>query len=291
MKARAAAVLASLALAGAVAGFALAPARGDGLAGRIARLQPHVDIQLPEGADGPAASVLLFSGCGGVQQVQQDYADAAKAEGVAAVIVDSHAARGIGRLAARLTVCTALRLRGQERAGDVLAALEIVRADERLDPDRVALAGWSHGGWTLLDAASYVATSTPPPGFETLPQGALSGVAGMLLIYPYCGGIIRADSHPMPGDLAIRAWLVERDAVADPDDCKGLFEAWDAGGARIRWTLYPGLTHAFDAPDQPWDPRMEYDAQAARDAHARFREWLAVRLAPETGLAADDTAQ
>lgn len=278
---------AGLALAGGLAASALAPDDGRGLESRIARLEPYVDIQLPEGGPAPAASVILLSGCGGVRQVQQDYADAARTEGVAAVIVDSHAARGIGRLAARLLVCTGLRMRGQDRAADVFAALEIARADPRLDPERIAMAGWSHGGWTLLDALSYAHENTPSPGLDALPAEPLDGVLGVLLIYPYCGRIIRADEHGLPADIPIRAWLVERDAVADPDRCRAVFEDRNAAGARIRWALYPGLTHAFDAPDQPWDPRMDYDAEAAAAAHARFRVWLGHRLGSRTGLAGE----
>lgn len=276
--------------AAAIAGLALAPTRGEDIEARIARLEPHVEIAMPGTASVPAASVILFSGCGGVRQVQQDYAEAANDAGIAAIIVDSHAARGYGRLAARLLVCSGLRLRGQDRAGDVFAALEMVRADPRLDHGRIALAGWSHGGWALLDALTYAQDAAAPPGLESLPVQPLDGVRAVLLIYPYCGAIIRADDHDLPGTIPIRAWLVEKDLVADPDDCKALFEAHEAEGTTIDWTLYPGLTHAFDAPDQPWDPRMEYNARAAGEAHDRFRDWLVARLQPETGLAEGEGA-
>lgn len=264
----------------AIAGCAVfAPARGDGLEGRIARLAPHVRVMMPETATEPVPAVLLFSGCGGVRQVQSDYAQAANTKGVAAVIVESHAARGLGRLTSRALVCTALRLRGQHRAGDVFAALEIVRSDSRIDGSRLALTGWSHGGWTLLDALSYVRDGKAPPGFDALPDDPLSGVRGALLIYPYCGPVIRAGGEDLVRDLEIRAWLAEEDVIADPDDCIALFQRAQAAGVEIEWTVHDGLTHAFDAPDQPWDPRMEYDPQAASEAHARFAEWLVERLA------------
>ncbi|GGE47989.1 dienelactone hydrolase [Marinicauda pacifica] len=246
---------------------------------RAGWLEPHIEFYWPEEGEEPVPAVILFSGCGGVRQQQSEYADAANRAGVAALVVDSHAARGIGRLAGRLLVCTGLRMRGQARAGDVFSALQIARNDPRIDGERIALAGWSHGGWTLLDALSYARDAAAPPGLERLPAVPLEGVRGVLLVYPYCGWIIRADREPIVADIPVTAWLVEKDRIANPNACAQVFERQGQHGAAIDWTLYEGLTHAFDAPDQPFDPRMEYDEDATRQAHARFAAWLNESLA------------
>ena len=86
-------------------------------------LAPHVEIRLADGAEGPVPAALMFHGCGGVRQVQADYADALNEAGFAAIIVDSNGARGIGRIGAMTQVCGGFRLWGQERAADVFAAV------------------------------------------------------------------------------------------------------------------------------------------------------------------------
>jgi dienelactone hydrolase len=242
------------------------------------RLADHVEIRLPEDAAGPLPAALLFSGCGGVQPVQSDYAEAALDQGWAAVIVDSHAARGIGRLAARSLVCTGIRLRGQDRAADVFEALEIVRADPRLDGDRTVLTGWSHGGWTVLDAMAEAETEAAVDAKAEAgeaPQGRpFAGVAAALLIYPYCGAIIEADTSPIGDPFPLTLLLVGKDRIASPRDCRRLAERRVAEGSEIDIAFEPELTHAFDAAEQPWDPRMEYDADGAARARALFSQIL-----------------
>lgn len=254
------------ALAGLLAALALT-----GAAPAQDRLAGHVEILIPEGAADnalwPVPVALLFSGCGGVRPLLQDYARTAHAAGWAAVIVDSHGARGIGRTAARLQVCTGLRMRGQDRAADVFEALEIVRADPRLDANRVVLAGWSHGGWTILDAMA-AAQASPEA------EGAFDGVEAAFLVYPYCGAIIEADTAPIGDPFPVTMLLVGKDRIADPDDCRRLAQARAAEGSRIDIVFEPDLTHAFDDSDQPWDPRMDYDAEGAARARALFGEML-----------------
>ncbi|MCC5996937.1 MAG: dienelactone hydrolase family protein [Oceanicaulis sp.] len=228
----------------------------------------HSTLRLPDGAEGPVPAVVLLSGCGGVRDVQDDYARQANAEGWAALIVDSHAARGIGRAGSRLLVCTGARMRGQQRAADIVSALALLRADARIDADHLALAGWSHGGWTVLDAmaAAQAGELGPAP---------LEGVRGAFLVYPYCGAIVRARRDPVGAPFPVETILAGRDLIADPRACERLFYRQRASGAAIRPpVLFGEATHAFDAEDQPWDPRMRYDADEAAEAHALFRRFL-----------------
>ncbi|MFN3834475.1 MAG: dienelactone hydrolase family protein [Glycocaulis sp.] len=256
-------------------------ARADGLDHWREALAPHITVMMPEGVEGPVPAVLMFSGCGGVISVQSEYGAVANAHGMAAVIVDSHAARGIGPVGARLFTCTALRMRGDERARDVLTALAHIRTLDGIDPGRLALTGWSHGGWTLLDTLALVEAGTPPPGLDDMPGDALVGVRAVIAIYPYCGFIIRARRHEIGNGVPVDALLAENDVIADPRSCERLFERQNEAGARIDWTLFEGQTHAFDAPDQPFDPRVRYDAEASARAHEWWIETLSIRLGGE----------
>ena len=55
---------------------------------RLALLAPRLKVVLPPGA-GPFPVVVQMHDCRGVNPLQQDYAEVARALGVAAVIVDS----------------------------------------------------------------------------------------------------------------------------------------------------------------------------------------------------------
>ena len=229
-------------------------------------LAEHVDIRVPDAAAGPVPAVVMLSGCGGVRPFMDEYTKSAHAAGWAAVIVDSHAARGIGRLGARLGVCTGLRMRGQARAADIFAALDLLRADDRIDAQTLALAGWSHGGWTILDAMAAAAQTDGAP--------ALDGVQAALAVYPYCGAIIEADTAPIGDPFPVTMLLVGKDRIADPKDCRRLAERRRAEGSRIDIVFEPELTHAFDDLEQPWDPRMEPDPAGAERARERFKQIL-----------------
>jgi dienelactone hydrolase len=238
-------------------------------------LAPHVSITWPEEAGVSVPAVLMFSGCGGVRQVQDDYAEMIAEAGAAAMVVDSHAARSIPSALARPLVCTAALMRGQGRATDVFAAAELARRDPRIDPDRIVLLGWSHGGWAMMEALAFAAEGAPPPGLDALGEDPLSGVRGAALIYPYCGWPGRARNRHDVWSVPVAALLVEGDVVASPGDCETVFSRQTEAGADITVLTGTGLTHAFDAPDQPWDPRMEYDAAGAE----RARDWFAARMA------------
>ncbi len=143
------------------------------LSAHAAWLAPHLTVIRPDGA-GPFPVVAQMHGCAGCGRIQTLYAEAAREAGVAAVIIDSLAPRGLGRIEAGLTVCTGLRLRGAERATDLLAVLAWLERQPWADTGRLAAAGWSHGGWSLMEAL--VAGS---------PQALALKLA--VLFYPYAG--------------------------------------------------------------------------------------------------------
>jgi dienelactone hydrolase len=132
-------------------------------------LVAHLQVIRPDGP-GPFPVVVQRHGCGGVQPLQRRYAEAARAAGVAAVILDSLAPRGIGRHEACATVCTGLRLRGGERAGDLTAILDWLDDQPWADRTRLAAAGWSHGGWSIMEA---LAARTPHPALLRLKLAVL----------------------------------------------------------------------------------------------------------------------
>lgn len=257
---------------------ALAPKRS--FAELKALLKPHLRIYLPEGT-GPFPAVLLFHGCGGARGIMDEYAEASAKAGVAGIVVDSLAPRGIGYGGAVRTVCTGMKVRGRERAGDVLAAIDLAREIRGVDPNRLAIAGWSHGGWSILDALAMKLPGERPHGLKNVPENPFKGVRLAILTYPFCG---------FPG-LAARRGLNETGvpldvlALTDDDtaklaDCEKMAEAARKSGATVRWETKGGLTHAFDEPDQQPLSRYIYIKEEADWAHQRFADKLQEAFAP-----------
>src|SRR5690606_36094766 len=67
-------------------------------------------------------------------------------QGYVVFVVDNRSASGKGRVSA----CTAWRRLGQTELQDLADALDWLLAQEFVDPTRVALWGWSYGGYQTL---------------------------------------------------------------------------------------------------------------------------------------------
>jgi len=234
------------------------------------RLEAHFTLRLPEGP-GPHPVVIQLHGCGGRQPLHDTYAEAAVQSGVASLIIDSFAPRGILRYVAQMTVCTGLRLRGAERSADLFAALHWLEHQPWVDQDRIAAAGWSHGGWTIMDAlaGSYAATGLVDGGPERLAR-----LKAAFLIYPYAGP---------PSLTARRGWgdhrpkvaavLGTRDAVAGQALPRRALDRLARDGVDVEIVTLEGATHSFDDPDAT-DPRSTYHPEFTARTRAFFTDTL-----------------
>lgn len=239
---------------------------------RIASLAPHMETVRPAGA-GPFPAVLQFHGCGGVKPIQHAYARAANAAGWAAVIVDSYAHRGIGPTRAKATVCTGLRLWGRERAGDLYAAIEWTRRQPWADETRLALAGWSHGGWTVLDAlAMSPAQAARATGLSGLPDDLTPGVRAVFLVYPYCG-VGSAPPRAWPIAPKAAAIVAGRDFIVGAHQPMRALQRLKQKGADIDVHYFGRATHAFDEAGAR-DLRVRYDRALTARAEALYQEVL-----------------
>jgi dienelactone hydrolase len=255
-------------------------ARAETFEARIAALGPHIEIHAPEGP-GPHPVVVLMHGCGGRRAHQSRWAEAARAAGVAALVVDSYAHRGISRLEAYATVCLGLRLWGRERAGDLYAALEFARRQPWADPARLAAAGWSHGGWSVMDALALapgdlMARAT---GLSGLPEAPLAGLKAVFLVYPYAGPSSLTARHGWrmaPQTLAV---LGGRDVVVGVRTPRRVLEKLAYAGAPVEIIWFENATHAFDEPEA-CDVRVRFDAALTAEAEEAFRALLRRTLTP-----------
>src|SRR5258708_3531706 len=112
----------------------------------------------PDGA-GPSPGVVLLHGCGGIRPHFVQWAGALRDMGYVALLVDSFRLRGISGICASSQTMASMTT---DRAADAYGALRHLKDLPFVDGDRVALMGWSHGGWTTLEAmASWRYRSSP----------------------------------------------------------------------------------------------------------------------------------
>jgi dienelactone hydrolase len=222
-------------------------------------LAPGYELLRP-GGDGPFPTIVLLHACGGVGENQRTWAHRFRDAGWVSVIVDSNGPRGL----APESVCGGTKLLGGERAGDVAVALEHVRKLPFVDRDRIALAGWSNGAWAIMDLLAMDPPRELPHNLARMPAGGLSGLAGLVFLYPYCGFGTR--SEPWPLRVPSLFVLAADDEVAKPADCLERVDALRAAGQDVTVLELKGARHSFDEPRHTDGASRNYDPEATRRA-------------------------
>jgi dienelactone hydrolase len=165
-------------------------------------------------------------------------------------------------------------LQGRERAGDLYAAISWARTQSWADPERIVAMGWSHGGWTIMDALALRsgAEMARATGIDDLPAEPLEGLAGTLIVYPYAsvGSYAgRRDWRLAPRSIAV---LCGRDYIVGTP--RGPLERQRARGAPIDIHFFEDATHAFE-DEFAEDPRVRYNPAATQREYALLRNMIA----------------
>jgi dienelactone hydrolase len=222
---------------------------------------------------GPFPVVVHLHGCGGLRSLQRAYADAAADQGVASLIIDSYAPRRIDRPRAMLTVCTGLRLQGRERAGDLIAAVDWLSRQGWADASGIAAAGWSHGGWSVMEALVWGAQTGRFAGLAGLPSDPLPGLRLAFLVYPWCGfgahTAARGWFKPVPTHMLLGG----RDSLIGLAGPRHAMARLKRQSVPVAETLFATATHAFDDRDTG-DPRFRFDPVLFAEARALFADTL-----------------
>lgn len=244
----------------------------DTMAQRYALLEKFIAVYGPED-DKPRPAIVLFHGCGGLRPHVHLYAQAAALTGCRAYVVDSFAARGWDRLFATSLICTGMVMQGYERSGDVLSVLWGLKQSGRVDMDNVILAGFSHGGWSIMDLMTQKLVK---PGEARLqdPDTTLADlVRGLFLVYPYINFPARSNSHAWVRHPKVFAVLAQKDHLTPFSHSQKIFAKVEAAGSEVG-TLALAASHAFDEEDNK-GAVMAYDAaamQASMQAMLTFME-------------------
>jgi len=255
------------------------------IASRTAMLAGNAQYYAPSAAPPGARAplVILMSGCGGLvglagpKTVMKDYAEAANLAGAYVIVVDSFGSRGMDFETAVNTTCSGLRLRGDARAGDILAAEELARKHwSSASFSGVIIAGWSHGGWTVMELLSAGAKADSVGNFQIdRPQPRALTPDAVALFYPYCGFLNTTAFRKWDFKGPLLLLTAGLDSRSPAESCVSVVEKARGGPAGIEAVTYENVTHAFDESDQVPTSTFKYDPEATARAHDLFRRFIA----------------
>lgn len=217
----------------------------------------------PDGA-GPFPAVVGLHGCAGMHDMtRQRLADGLVGRGYVVLLVDSYATRRI------VDACTSTAFAiFLKRRPDAYGALLFLASQAFVDPQRVAVVGFSAGARVALSVAE-------PRSFELfLPPSKLRFRAAAAF-YPPCKDPWTAARPGIPTLIFIGAL----DDWTPAADCSDKVASWGNDGPPIELIVYPGAYHGFYYPHlQPgrtmFDHWLEYNGEAADDATRRLHQFL-----------------
>jgi dienelactone hydrolase len=223
-------------------------------------------LRRPAGA-GPFPAVVLLHSCNGNwKKLDERWGRQIALWDYVTLTVDSFGPRGIDETCGNGTPA--------EMAFDAYRALDFLVRQHAVDPDRVAVLGFSQGGWLALSSVEEgIVEQSSPNKFRAAAA-----------FYPNC--------RTIQGNLTVPALIMigELDDWTSAEGCRQLAEGHDdygvsrrREGAPIKLIVYPGAWHAFDSPalttpKELFGHRLEYNQAAADKSAAALREFLDAML-------------
>jgi dienelactone hydrolase len=199
----------------------------DGIPARIS-----AELRLPPGTT-KAAAVILVHGSDGIGANIDRWARELNGIGVAAFLLDSFTGRGITQ-----TVSDQSQLGHLAMIFDAYRALGLLSEHARIDPSRIALMGFSKGGFVALYASlRRFQRVYGPKGLE---------FAAYIPFYAPCNTIYREDEQV--SDRPIRLFHGAADDYVSVEPCRKYVERLLRARKNVQLTEYIGAQHAFDNP-------------------------------------------
>jgi dienelactone hydrolase len=191
------------------------------------------ELSLPRGRSGPVPAVVLIHGSSGVGRNMPVWVGELTSIGVAAFVVDSFGGRGI-----RETATDQSRLSSGAMIVDAYRALAVLATHPAIDRERIAVMGFSKGG--------FVALYSSLDRFQRLWGPSDLRFAAHLPFYPSCN--IQLYEDEKVSARPIRIFHGEADNWTPIEPCRRYAERLRQAGADVEVIGFPGAHHGFDAP-------------------------------------------
>lgn len=220
----------------------------------------------------PFPAVIMLHGCSGLGSRDRMWAERLRGWGYLTLRVNSFKARGLK------SVCGGGILGSDLRVPDALAALASLRSLPDVDPERIALMGWSHGAMATLMTLG------------AAPEDPATGFRAAIAYYPGCRQV-----HGWRTRTPVLMLLGGADEWTAASPCQYLAARQRQAGLDVTQVTYPGAHHGFDNPLPGTAPRwipealggrgatVQYHPAGAEDSVRRVREFLAIHLAVGAG--------
>ncbi|VVD83593.1 dienelactone hydrolase [Pandoraea aquatica] len=235
-------------------------------------------------AQGPTPAVVFMHGCNGmftrkgtIDGRELAWAQRFNAQGYAVLMVDSFTSRGQGSECAKGGPVRPW----EERPRDAYGALRYLQSTSGIQPDRIALMGWSHGGGTTL-----FAIGPKSPGRAQDATSAPDFVAAVAFYPGWCNA--KAQGANWSTKIPLLLLTGAEDVWTKAAPCDAFVKDVTAQGAPVTFHIYPGAYHDFDYPNLPVRSRPEFtnpkthvvpitgtQPEARDDAIKRVTEFLA----------------
>lgn len=196
------------------------------------------ELRLPRPGTDRLPAVVFLHGSGGVNSSVADrWTQELLSRGIATFVVDSFTGRG-------LVNTNNVKTGGQAQLGrlamivDAYSALELLARHPRIDPDRIALMGFSRGGQSALYASVR--------RFHRLHGPAGLEFAAHIAFYPQCDTTFREDGEV--NNRPIRIHHGASDDYIPIAPCRSYVARLRAAGKDVELTEYPNAHHAFVNP-------------------------------------------
>jgi len=191
------------------------------------------ELRLPRPGSERFPAVVLLHGSGGVSGGEDAWARFLNELGVATFTLDAFTGRGLVAVSGDQAKLGRLNM-----IVDAYRALELLSKHARIDPQRIAVMGFSRGG----QAALYSSLKR----FQRMHLDGTAGFAAYIVFY--------ADCHTTfvdGDDVAARPIRIYSGAADDynpPAACRPYVERLQKAGKDVRLTEYADAHHVFDSP-------------------------------------------
>lgn len=189
------------------------------------------ELRIPKLGSDRLPAVILIHGSGGVGSNVDTWAKEVNSLGIAAFILDTFTGRGIVN-----TLSDQSQLDSLAMMIDAYRALALLAQHPRIDPERIAVMGFSKGAVTAVYSSN--------ERFRKLYDPVAVGFAAHIGLYTPCNVQYRDDDKVTGAPIRLFHGIADDYVSIAP--CRDYVERLKRAGANVSLTEYPDTYHAYD---------------------------------------------